>query len=193
MEIIQGSRRLRGPGRFLGLAVLSLCSISRRRATCAACARTPSSWSRATRAPSDPGDERRPPAIGRSTEAEPRGGRATRLRRDAPTDAEAFRRAELARQAAERRQRFEQRRAARAVAPARTLRGSPPTAVIDRSARSCCWRGIGFGATRLLGGDERRARGRRRRKARLPARPDQGRGAQRDRRGGLAGDLGEPS
>jgi LytR cell envelope-related transcriptional attenuator len=71
----------------------------------------------------------------------------------APTDAEAFRRAELARQAAERRQRFESRR----TGNGRTLRerfaAGPSVAVIVVGA-VILLAGIGFGATQLLGGDE---------------------------------------
>jgi hypothetical protein len=78
----------------------------------------------------------------------------------APSDREAFRRAELARQAAERRKRFEQRRK-----PRRSLTGggnggrpswlreTPSIAVITIGALLLL-AGIGFGATRLLGGDD---------------------------------------
>jgi hypothetical protein len=78
----------------------------------------------------------------------------------APSDREAFRRAELARQAAERRKRFEQRRKPR---PSLTGRGNgarpswfretPSIAVITVGALLLL-AGIGFGATRLLGGDD---------------------------------------
>ncbi len=83
----------------------------------------------------------------------------------APNDREAFRRAELARQAAERRKRFEQRR----QGPSRPslagsgnggrpswLRETPSIAVIAVGALLLL-AGIGFGATRLLGGDEETA------------------------------------
>ena len=66
----------------------------------------------------------------------------------APNDAEAFRRAELARQAAERRQRFETRR--REDGDDRRL---PSTAVMIVGALILL-AGIGFGASRLLGGDD---------------------------------------
>ena len=68
----------------------------------------------------------------------------------APNEAEAFRRAELARQAAERRQRFEQRRSGGGGA---WFRDVPSTAVIVVGALILL-AGIGFGATRLLDGDE---------------------------------------
>ncbi len=69
----------------------------------------------------------------------------------APTDAEAFRRAELARQAAERRQRFETRR--REDGDDRRLPALPSTAVMIVGALILL-AGIGFGASRLLGGDD---------------------------------------
>ena len=58
-----------------------------------------------------------PPPIG-AEEAEEETTQAARQRRRPASDAEAFRRAELARQAAKRRQRFEQRRTRRARARA---------------------------------------------------------------------------
>lgn len=69
----------------------------------------------------------------------------------APNDAEAFRRAELARQAAERRQRFETRR--REDGDERRMPGLPSTAVMVVGALILL-AGIGFGASRLLGGDD---------------------------------------
>ncbi len=70
----------------------------------------------------------------------------------APNDAEAYRRAELARQAAERRQRFEQRRGPGG-------RGSPfggelPSTAVMIVGAIILLAGIGFGASRLLGGDD---------------------------------------
>jgi hypothetical protein len=70
----------------------------------------------------------------------------------APNEAEAFRRAELARQAAERRQRFEQRRSP-GGGPRTWFGDLPSTAVIVVGALILL-AGIGFGATRLLDGDE---------------------------------------
>ena len=80
----------------------------------------------------------------------------------APNDREAFRRAELARQAAERRKRFEQRR----QGPSRpSLAGSgnggrpswlreTPSIVVIAVGALLLLAGIGFGATRLLGDEE---------------------------------------
>lgn len=70
------------------------------------------------------------------------------------SDAEAFRRSELARQAADRRQRFEQRRQ-----PGEgRLSGVSSTIVITIGALILV-AGIAFGATRLLGGDDETAGG----------------------------------
>jgi hypothetical protein len=78
----------------------------------------------------------------------------------APSDREAFRRAELARQAAERRKRFEQRRKPQPSLIGRGnggrpswLRETPSIAVITVGALLLL-AGIGFGATRLLSGDD---------------------------------------
>lgn len=68
----------------------------------------------------------------------------------APTDAEAFRRAELARQAAERRQRFETRRRGEEGRGADRL---PSTAVMIAGAVILLI-GIVFGASQLLGGED---------------------------------------
>ena len=77
----------------------------------------------------------------------------------APDDREAFRRAELARQAAERRQRFEQRRrpGGGMQRPA-WLSDGPSTAVVAIGALLLV-AGLIFGATRLIGGDEEPTRG----------------------------------
>src|SRR6266545_4835028 len=83
----------------------------------------------------------------------------------APSEREAFRRAELARQAAERRKRFEQRRkgSPRPSLDGRGnggrpgwLRETPSVAVLTVGALLLL-AGIGFGATRLLGGDDEAA------------------------------------
>jgi hypothetical protein len=86
-----------------------------------------------------------PPPIGAEEDEEATGSRAT-----APpaSDAEAFRRAELARQAAKRRERFEERREGGGEGFE-----VPSTAVIVIGALILL-AGIGFGATRLLGGDD---------------------------------------
>jgi hypothetical protein len=70
-----------------------------------------------------------------------------------PRDAEAFRRAELARQAAERRERFERRRGPRGEGRFSSLPELPALAVIVVGAILLI-AGIGFGATRILGGDD---------------------------------------
>jgi hypothetical protein len=78
----------------------------------------------------------------------------------APSDREAFRRAELARQAAERRKRFEQRRQPRPSLTGRGNGGRPswlhetPSIAVITVGALLLLAGIGFGATRLLGGDE---------------------------------------
>jgi hypothetical protein len=83
----------------------------------------------------------------------------------APSDREAFRRAELARQAAERRKRFERRRkgSPRPSLAGRGnggrpswLRETPSVAVIVVGALLLL-AGVGFGATRLLGDDDESA------------------------------------
>jgi LytR cell envelope-related transcriptional attenuator len=74
----------------------------------------------------------------------------------APDEREAFRRAELARQAAERRQRFEQRRRPGSglggERPA-WLQGGASTAIVAVGALLLI-AGVAFGATQLLGGDD---------------------------------------
>jgi hypothetical protein len=72
----------------------------------------------------------------------------------APTDAEAFRRAELARQAAERRQRFEQRRRGDGRGPGGIFGAEVPSTAVMVVGAVILLAGIGFGATRLLGGDD---------------------------------------
>jgi hypothetical protein len=72
----------------------------------------------------------------------------------APTDAEAFRRAELARQAAERRQRFEQRRSSDGRGPGGIFSAEVPSTAVMIVGAVILLAGIGFGATRLLGGDD---------------------------------------
>lgn len=80
---------------------------------------------------------------GRQPEAAARAAAAS-----APNDAEAFRRAELARQAAERRQRFEGRRGSEDG-----QRSMPSTAVMIVGALILL-AGVAFAATQLLGGDD---------------------------------------
>jgi LytR cell envelope-related transcriptional attenuator len=70
-----------------------------------------------------------------------------------PREAEAFRRAELARQATERRERFERRRGGGGEGRFSSLPEPPALAVIVVGAVLLI-AGVGFGATRILGGDE---------------------------------------
>ncbi|MGH2957777.1 MAG: LytR C-terminal domain-containing protein, partial [Solirubrobacterales bacterium] len=70
-----------------------------------------------------------------------------------PDEREAFRRAELARQAAERRQRFQQRRQAPGAGRPAWLSNGRSTAVIVVGALILV-AGVAFGATRLIGGGE---------------------------------------
>jgi hypothetical protein len=86
------------------------------------------------------------------TEAEPeRAARAAAA--SAPNDAEAFRRAELARQAAERRQRFESRRRDGGGGLGERFGNLPSGAVIAVGAVILI-AGIAFGASQFLGDDE---------------------------------------
>ena len=71
----------------------------------------------------------------------------------APDEREAFRRAELARQAAERRQRFEKRRRPGSGERPAWLSDGPSTAVVTVGALLLL-AGLIFGATQLLGGDD---------------------------------------
>ncbi|CAN5491153.1 hypothetical protein BH20ACT15_BH20ACT15_09500 [soil metagenome] len=94
----------------------------------------------------DEDDEATQATAGRQPQAAARAAAAK-----APSDAEAFRRAELARQAAERRQRFETRR--RSEGGPRNLPELPSLAVMIVGA-VILLAGIGFGASRLLGGED---------------------------------------
>ena len=94
------------------------------------------------------GTEAAPPAPAPVGAEEP-----TEARTAPPTQAEAFRRAELTRQAADRRERFEQRRRSGGRGW-----GIPSTAIIVIGALILI-AGIAFGASRLLGGDDETAPG----------------------------------
>jgi len=76
----------------------------------------------------------------------------------APDEREAFRRAELARQAAKRRQRFEQRRKPGGPQRPAWLSDGPSTAVVAVGALLLV-AGLIFGATRLIGGEDDATRG----------------------------------
>lgn len=88
-----------------------------------------------------------PPPIGAE------GDEGTQARQPAPTEAEAFRRAELSRQAADRRQRFEQRRRGEGGGLGDRIANVPSTVIITIGALILI-AGVAFGATRLLGGDD---------------------------------------
>lgn len=87
------------------------------------------------------------------------------------TDAEAFRRSELARQAADRRERFEQRRTGDGFGGGRMPEVS--SAVVIVIGGLILLGGIGFGATRLLGDDEGKSGGAGGSKANLACSPGQ--------------------
>lgn len=91
-----------------------------------------------------------PAPIGAEEAAQARGETATQAREQAPvSDAEAFRRAELARQAERRRERFEERR------EGGTGDGRPiSSTIVIVIGALILLAGIVFGATRLLGGDD---------------------------------------
>jgi hypothetical protein len=87
-----------------------------------------------------------------TTEPEPeRAARAAAA--SAPNDAEAFRRAELARQAAERRQRFESRRRPGSGALGERF-GSIPSGAVIAVGAVILIAGVAFGASQFLGDDE---------------------------------------
>jgi len=146
MEIIRELGAFAGLAAFIGLAVLALLYFAQARDV----RRLRENAEFLVDPDAQIGEGRVPPPIG----AEEVGDEPTQARDTAPpTDAEQFRRAELARQAAKRRERFEERR---------TGGGEgfevPSTAVIVIGALILL-AGIGFGATRLLGGDDEGARG----------------------------------
>lgn len=141
MEIIRELGAFAGLAAFIGLAVLALLYFAQARDV----RRLRENAEFLVEGESFEGAPSVPPPIGAEEDEEATGARDT-----APpaSDAEAFRRAELARQAAKRRERFEERR---------TGGGEgfevPSTAVIVIGALILL-AGIGFGATRLLGGDD---------------------------------------
>jgi hypothetical protein len=140
MEIIRELGAFAGLAAFIGLAVLALLYFAQARDV----RRLRENAEFLVQGEGPEGAPAVPPPIGAEEETE------TGARAAAPpaSDAEAFRRAELARQAAKRRERFEERR---------TGGGEgfevPSTAVIVIGALILL-AGIGFGATRLLGGDD---------------------------------------
>ena len=155
MELIREVGAIAGLAAFLGLAVLALLYFSqardvrRLRENAEFLVEGESIGPAPEQAPAEPV----PAAVASEEPAEAaRAAAAT-----APNEAEAFRRAELARQAAERRQRFEQRRGGEG-GPGSWFSDIPSTAVIVVGALILL-AGIGFGATSLLGGDDGDATG----------------------------------
>jgi hypothetical protein len=140
MEIIRELGAYAGLAAFIGLAVLALLYFAQARDV----RRLRENAEFLVEGEGPEGAPAVPPPIGAEEDT------ATGARAEAPpaSDAEAFRRAELARQATKRRERFEERR---------TGGGEgfevPSTAVIVIGALILL-AGIGFGATRLLGGDD---------------------------------------
>jgi hypothetical protein len=147
MELIREVGALAGLAAFLGLAVLALLYFAQARDV------------RRLRENAEflvegeaPADRQAPEPIPAAVTAEEPAEAARTAAATAPSDAEAFRRAELARQAAERRQRFEQRRRGDGTGPGGFGR-VPSTAVMVVGA-VILLAGVAFGATRLLGEDE---------------------------------------
>ena len=150
MELIREVGAIAGLAAFVGLAVLALLYFSqardvrRLRENAEFLVEGEGVPTGVERAPAEP----IPAAVAAEEPAEAaRAAAAT-----APNEAEAFRRAELARQAAERRQRFEQRRTGDG-GPRSWFGDLPSTAVIVVGALILL-AGIGFGATSLLGGGD---------------------------------------
>ena len=142
MEIIRELGAFAGLAAFIGLAVLALLYFAQARDV----RRLRENAEFLVDPDAQVGEGGAPPPIG----AEEVGDEPTQARGTAPpTDAEQFRRAELARQAAKRRERFEERRTGGGGEGFEV----PSTAVIVIGALILL-AGIGFGATRLLGGDD---------------------------------------
>ena len=143
MDLLRDLGAYAGLAAFLGLAVLALLYFAQARDV----RRLRESAEFLVEGPEATGAEGAPPPIG-AEEAEEETTQAP----GAPppsSDAEAFRRSELARQAAKRRQRFEQRRSG---GPGEGFE-IPSTAVIVIGALILA-AGVAFGASRLLGGDD---------------------------------------
>jgi hypothetical protein len=146
MEIIRELGAYAGLAAFIGLAVLALLYFAQARDV----RRLRENAEFLVEGEGPEGAPSVPPPIGAEEDT------AAGARDTAPpaTDAEAFRRAELSRQAAKRRERFEERRTG---GPGEGFE-IPSTAVIVIGALILL-AGIGFGATRLLGGDDETAGG----------------------------------
>jgi hypothetical protein len=144
MEAIREVGAFAGLAAFLGLAVLALLYFAQARDV----RRLRENAEFLVEGEPGIGEAGEPPtAVSTSPEPE-KAARAAAA--SAPTEAEGFRRAELARQAAERRQRFEQRRGPRRGGGMPEL----PSAAVIVVGALILLAGIGFGATRLLGGDD---------------------------------------
>jgi hypothetical protein len=148
MELIREVGAFAGLAAFLGLAVLALLYFSQARDV----RRLRENAEFLVEGEGQPIAERAAEPVPASVAAEEPAQAARAAAATAPNEAEAFRRAELARQAAERRQRFEQRRSG-GGGPRSWFGDLPSTAVIVVGALILL-AGIGFGATRLLGGEE---------------------------------------
>lgn len=146
MDLLRDVGAVAGIAAFLGLAVLALLYFAQARDV----RRLRENAEFLVEAePGGPEEAAPPTAV--TTPAEPEQA-ARAAAASAPNEAEAFRRAELARQAAERRQRFESRRRGDGGRFSERFGGGPSTAVIVIGA-VILLAGIGFGATRLLGDD----------------------------------------
>lgn len=155
MELLKEVGAVAGFASFLGLAVLTLLYFAQARDV----RRLRENAEFLVEGPEDEGAEQRadapvPTAATVSSRAPEKAAREAAA--SAPTDAEAFRRAELARQAAERRQRFERRRTTDGHPgeglSSRVPRGSSLAVIIVGGLLLAA--GIAFAATQLLGDDE---------------------------------------
>jgi hypothetical protein len=155
MEFFKEIGAYAGRAAFLGLAVLALLYFAQARDV----RRLRESASFLVEGP-EPGEAPEPePAT--ATQARPATqakGKAPTAAPRQPTDAEAFRRAELARQAAQRRERFENRRGGSRMARGGEGRFSrlpePRALVVIVVGAALLLAGVAFGATRILGGDD---------------------------------------
>jgi hypothetical protein len=142
---LQAIGALAGLAAFLGLAVLTLLYFAQARDV------------RRLRENARFLVERPEEARARAPEAVPahvNAGEESTVPRPGESDAEAFRRAELARQAAERRQRFEQRRGGGGRFGSANGRPSTPALAVIVVGALLLLAGLGFGATRILDGDD---------------------------------------
>jgi hypothetical protein len=160
MELLREAGSYAGLAAFLGLAVLILLYFAQARDV-RRLRENASFLVDGSEVPTDSSPEEAAAAVATKEPEEAAAAAAA----TAPSDREAFRRAELARQAAERRKRFERRRkgSPRPSLAGRGnggrpswLRETPSVAVIVVGALLLL-AGVGFGATRLLGDDDESA------------------------------------